>query len=242
MPVTLFTHPEGLFGCALPPDSAGSPLRPGGIELTGELLDAAGYRPGSLVVDIGCGEGMSVDLMLKRGLIGIGVDTDAKALRAARARVPSAAFLLSGGDRLPLHAGSVDGVLSECSLSLMVDRGRALAEWFRVLRRGGILALSDVYRREPDVVQEAAGIDRSPFVTREHLQADIEAAGFVIRRFEDCPRVLKSWVARFIFEYGSLEPLWGGACGLTAEAVRAATPGYFFMVAVKPNEWEGEQP
>ena len=231
---------DGLFGCALPVDPAGSPLRPGGIQLSGELLDGAGVRAGQLVVDIGCGEGASVALMQSRGLIAVGVEASAATLRQARARVPDAALVLARGDSLPFETASVDGVLSECCLSLMDDRAKALAEWYRVMRRGGRLMISDVYRRSDGAVQEAAGFDRSPFLSQAEIIAALAMAGFRVEAFTDCSSVLGPWVARFIFEYGSLEPLWGGACGLTSEAVRASVPGYYTLQAVKPLEWEGE--
>ena len=79
---------DGLFGCALPVDPAGSPLRPGGIQLSGELLDGAGVRAGQLVVDIGCGEGASVALMQSRGLIAVGVEASAATLSPMKSMVP----------------------------------------------------------------------------------------------------------------------------------------------------------
>jgi hypothetical protein len=47
--------------------------------------------------------------------------------------------------------------------------------------------------------------------------------------------VLKSWAAQFIFQYGSLDALWGGAGGLDAGTVRKAMPGYYLMIALKPG-------
>ena len=59
------------------------------------------------------------------------------------------------------------------------------------------------------------------------------ATGFHIEGFGDRSGVLKSFVARFIFQYGSLDALWGGAGGLDAGTVRKAMPGYYLMIASK---------
>ncbi|MDR3374180.1 MAG: hypothetical protein P4L98_10665, partial [Ancalomicrobiaceae bacterium] len=115
-------------------------------------------------------------------------------------------------------------------------RCHVLDEWFRILRPGGRLAISDVYRRagEPDEV--AVSGDLAPFASWRRIAFDLAAAGFSIQWFEDRSDVLANWVARFVFAQGSLEALWGGACGLTMASVRAARPGYYVALADRPAE------
>lgn len=223
----------GLYGDGLVCGPDGLPLRPGGPALTETLLDLARFEPGALVVDVGCGQGTGVEALLRREIQAVGIDNRSETLDAARRRLADGVFLLAEAQALPFASASVDGILAECSLSTMPDRAAVLKEWARVLADGGRLALSDVYRR-------AAGSDRtatvtcpSPMVTWGRLARDLSEAGFQIEWFEDCSDVLKAWVARFIFEYGSLEALWGGSCGLNADAVRQAAPGYFVLIADK---------
>lgn len=222
---------RGVWGSGLVCGIDGMPLRPGGAALTETLLDLARFAPEELVVDVGCGQGGSVAAMLRRGIFAVGVDADPDTVETARARVGDGAILWASGDRLPFADGAVDGLLVECSLSVMPRRRAVLAEWHRVLRPGGRLALSDVYRRAegPDLV--SAGLDLSPLVSWSLIAADLDAAGFVVDWFEDRSAVLRDWVARFVFAHGSLEALWGGACGLTPEAVKLAAPGYFLAIA-----------
>jgi SAM-dependent methyltransferase len=225
---------EGLYGFGLVRDGEGAPLRPGGLALTQTLIDLAGFRPGDVVVDAGCGQGASVALMIERGILAVGVDASSAALACARSRYAAVAFVVADGDRLPFASQSLDGVLSECSLSVMPERARALAEWRRVLKPGGRLVASDVYAR-------AAGHGAGPVATAATLASAVIDAGFRIERFEDRSGVLAGWAAQFIFQYGSLDALWGGACAIDAETVRRAKPGYCIMIAIKPDGDVGDR-
>ena len=119
-------------------------------------------------------------------------------------------------------------MLSECSLSLTADRALTLAEWRRTLRRGGRLALSDVYRRD------GGGAGR--IATREALCAEVAAAGLCVECFEDRSEALKSWAARFIFEFGSLDALWGADCALERGSAGKARLGYALLIAAKSDD------
>jgi arsenite methyltransferase len=225
--------PQRLYGNGLVTDCDGQPLSPGGPLLTEALLDLAKFKPGALVIDVGCGQGASVGRMIGRGLRAIGVDMTPAPLAIARRRTDQDAFIIASGSDLPFAAESVDGVLAECSLSVMPDRARALSEWSRILRPGGRLLLSDVYsRRSGDTSQPNHG----GMLRCTTLWPAFNGADLTIKHFVDRSDVLKGWVARFIFRYGSLDALWDGACGLTAEAARRSSPGYFLMIAAKAND------
>lgn len=214
---------QGLFGCGALRDAEGEPLRPGGLALTRELIELAAFCAGDRVADVGCGLGASTRIMTECGVTAVGVDLVA----STDARPDAPPFVVADAAHLPFADASLDGVLAECSLSLTVDRARTLVEWFRALKHGGRLALSDVYDR-------AFGSGR--IVTRAELCADVAAAGFWIARFEDRSEALKGWAARFIFQHGSLDALWGGHCAAGDGAAGRGQLGYGLLVAVKPGE------
>lgn len=203
----------GLFGCGCIEGASGEWLRPGDGAIVSELFERSGLRPGSLVLDVGCGSGESLAWIERHGFVGMGVDRDERALAVASSRVVSALFH-GDGARLPLSDACVDAVLSECSLSLMPDRHAALVEWARVLTPAGRLLLADV--------------DWPSHSGRDDLHEELVTAGFTILHDEDRSSVLAGFVARFIFQYGSLEALWGDRpCGARAEE----RPRYRLMIA-----------
>ncbi len=98
-------------------------------------------RRGSVVADLACGTGDLCVELESAGLRAVGVDLSFGMLAAARTSAP---LVQADALRLPLRAGSIDGVTCGFALRNLVELPPFLAELARVLRPGGRIALLEV--------------------------------------------------------------------------------------------------
>lgn len=103
------------------------------------LAQLAGDTP-VRVLDLACGDGPLVELLVAAGHTVTGLDLSEQELAAARQRVPTGATLVQGrAQELPFEEGCFDLVLSHMALMLMSDIDQVIAESRRVLGPHGRL-------------------------------------------------------------------------------------------------------
>jgi ubiquinone/menaquinone biosynthesis C-methylase UbiE len=214
-------------------------MRPGGLALTARAVEHCAFAPGAKIIDIGCGTGITVEfLRASHGLNAIGIDRSAVVVGQGLQRNPRLPLLQGYGEQLQLADSFMDGVFAECTLSLMRERRKALAEFHRVLVPGGRLIVSDLYARRAIRMEEAipSASCLAGMTTQEKLFRDVQSAGFSIQLWEDHTPRLNEFVIRMIMTHGSLQPFWDCECGsgnagAIQDAVKEARPGYFLLVA-----------
>lgn len=216
----------------------GKSLRPGGEALTRRMMELACPASGELLLDAGCGAGTSMMLLRKNETCRVvGIDFDQGLATEAQSNGLSVAQ--ADMAQLPLLSDTVDTVLCECAWNL-TDKQQALAEFFRVLRPGGLLALSDIYLRHPGNEKgKSAWPNQSCFFQATDLSTVremVSRAGFEILQLEDHSLLLKRTAAEFVFAHGSLQGFWEAVMGDRQRAKAACTasaatrPGLFLLI------------
>jgi ubiquinone/menaquinone biosynthesis C-methylase UbiE len=138
------------------------------VDVRRRVADALRLRPGSAVVDVGCGTGTALFALahdLGEGGRAVGVDTSAEMIAVAEQRRPASVELVcASAMALPFSDGEFDAYRGERVYQHLDEPNLALAEARRVLRPGGRLVIA-----EPD--WEGLLVDAEPMLMRRAVTA-----------------------------------------------------------------------
>jgi arsenite methyltransferase len=224
----------------------GNTIRPGGFKITKRAMELCGYSKDARLLDIGCGRGATVEYLEQYSIICTGIDSSALLIEEGLNRNKHLELILGNAESLPIEDECMDGVIAECSFSLMRDKEKVLDEINRVLKNEGKFILTDMYLKsaEKNELPKGAKVDScilNAFVL-EDLNALITKKGFRILHFEDHTRALKELMANIIMEHGTLESFFQlvgrntCGCSLTCSDWKKLNLGYFLLIAQKETE------
>lgn len=206
-------------------------------EATTVMLDAAGVRPGSRVLDVAAGAGGQSLAAARRGAAVLATDISPAILAHAAADAAAEGLTVTtrelDGEQLDVEPAAHDAVISRLGLIYLPDRRRALAGVYRALAPGGRVAAIvyttaernaffavpvSVIRRRAALPPPAAG-QPGPFSLGAPgvLTDELRAAGFrdVGSRTLDAPVRMPSAAECVRFERESFGALHQMLAGLT---------------------------
>ena len=188
------------------------------------LLDYLELRDGDRVIDLGCGMGFYLKAMGKlRRLRLVGLDLELARLRKA-GQLQSAGLVQANLERLPLEEGSFDKVLLSEVLEHLVQDEAILRRILRLLKPGGLLAVSVPHAAYPfwwdPINRVITGLGGAPrrtgplvgiWTNHERLYLPTELAGVIRRAGFEVLRVEEATHHAFPFShflvYGLGKPL-----------------------------------
>jgi demethylmenaquinone methyltransferase/2-methoxy-6-polyprenyl-1,4-benzoquinol methylase len=107
------------------------------------------------IVDVACGTGDMMDFWKKRSLsngiaVGeiVGVDPSKGMVGVAREKYPKFNYLISTATDIPLQDASADILSITYGIRNVVERQKALGEFNRVLKRGGLVVILEFMKNE----------------------------------------------------------------------------------------------
>lgn len=151
----------------------------------------AEFKKGETVLDLGSGGGINVLMAAKhvgpKGRV-YGIDMTDEMLKLANKNkekmgADNVDFLKGYIEDIPLKDGSVDVIISNCVINLSEDKEKALSEAYRVLKKGGRIAIADIITMKeiPVELRGKAGMwcgCLGGTITAEEYRSILEKVGF----------------------------------------------------------------
>ncbi len=162
----------------------------GSVKATEELAELCHLRAGQIVLDVGCGAGVTACYLAKRYQCRVvGVDIVEKMVERSRERALKehladlVEFRVGDAQALPFEDNTFDAVITESVTAFPPDKQKAVKEYARVTKPGGYIGLNEsTWLKEPPPpeiiawVQQDIGFSVVP-LSPTAWQALLEGAG-----------------------------------------------------------------
>lgn len=140
-----------VYGSAAAKYLLGDSFHPGGLRLTEELAGLLALTPESVVLDVASGKGTSAFFLAEKfGCRVVGVDLSEENVQQANAEAlakglsEKVEFRSGDAESIPFASGAFDAILCECAFCTFPSKAVAAGEFYRVLKTGGRVGLSDM--------------------------------------------------------------------------------------------------
>lgn len=159
---------------------------PGGFKLTEKILKGENISQEQKLLDVGCGTGITASYIAKEiGGKVTAIDLHPEMIKKARRRIEQEHLpihlIQANAEALPFDQQSYDYVLTE-SVTAFTTIPNSLQEYFRVLKKNGVLILlemtteSDLTNEEKEEIQQLYGINE--VLSKQEWITKLQKAGF----------------------------------------------------------------
>jgi ubiquinone/menaquinone biosynthesis C-methylase UbiE len=149
-------------------------VNPGELRYRLRCIDKLGhaFRGDESLLDVGCGDGGVARLLHERVREVLAVDVEPSSTWTEE---PGLRFQIADGEKLPIEAAAFDIVHSKDSLHHMEHPERALAEYARVLKPGGVALIIEANRYNPSFYLQMTVVRRHQHFKQTHFEALVHA-------------------------------------------------------------------
>jgi ubiquinone/menaquinone biosynthesis C-methylase UbiE len=227
-------------------------ISPGGTKLISEAIEAVGLKRGDKVLDIGCGEGETLEYLQDNfGVRCIGIDKSVTQIQKGKGRNPQLDLREGAADFLEFSSLTFNAVIMECILSVTEMKTEVIHEAYCVLKAGGKLIIADLCKRD-EAAARSEGTERESSIATENDDGTVNVGklinacnelGFKQLLWEDKSKDLDVFMIEKIMAYGSMEKYFDTIIpdGETKDSFCRASAGagklgYFLLIMEKPKK------